>query len=310
MYEGAWQISSTRDIDPSFLLRKTNSDRWSTFQESWWCPYLYSAWVDEKSDEDWLTATDDLPVIEQFLITNQPSTNKCWLALSSNVTWEQPLPFELDDFSQPKRQLLYRVRAYIVSSENSDAFYEWSLVNNTSGMPSSRELHKVFFGELFRSEAYDYHNCYYFSQLDWVEEEHYPTPFRVPNTMYMWEGNGYDCSVDETFHIYIPSGWLANDLHLSWRGHEGHFYDQKNDLIAFDPSVEEYGPSTLLVHKETFSEYLEKNKYELIWCVSGEKRIVSGRVGSNPGYLEIFGAFRYRENRLEGTLKTNYIKRN
>jgi hypothetical protein len=82
-----------------------------------------------------------------------------------------------------------------------------------------------------------------------------------------------------------------------------------NQLIAFDPSVHETGPDTLLIREDAFLQFLATNDYDIVWTLLGEKRIMPAR-GEHygHGYLNISGAFRAVANKIEGKLTSKLKK--
>ncbi|WP_157199914.1 hypothetical protein [Methanogenium cariaci] len=63
---------------------------------------------------------------------------------------------------------------------------------------------------------------------------------------------------------------------LSWNGEEGKWFNNKGELVAFDPSVNERGPQCLLINKKYFTSFLNENGYDIFWALLGEKNIISG----------------------------------
>ena len=127
----------------------------------------------------------------------------------------------------------------------------------------------------------------------------------------MQEYNGYDCSIDETIHIYLPAKWIVDNMCLRWNGVEEHFYDKQGNLIAFDPSVRTPGPGALLINRDIFLKFLNDSGYDLLWTVLGEKNIIGGRMSPEDwkGRLELSGAYRIRQHNLEGSVNAKFISR-
>ena len=121
----------------------------------------------------------------------------------------------------------------------------------------------------------------------------------------------YDCSIDDTIHIYLPSKSIVDGMGLSWHGVEGSYFDQNSKLIAFDPSVTSAGPGALLINKPAFLRFLRANGYEILWTVLGEKNIIGG-MGSSPwpGRLEISGAYRLEGDKITGSYSTKFLSGN
>ena len=88
--------------------------------------------------------------------------------------------------------------------------------------------------------------------------------------------------------LTAPARWLCEQAKLSWAA-EGRFL-ANGSLAAFDPTITEQGPSTLLVNFDWFRTFLEENAYDLVWTVLGEKLIVE-RGGGSAKRLLISGMY-------------------
>ncbi|MBE9223679.1 hypothetical protein IQ215_13325, partial [Cyanobacterium stanieri LEGE 03274] len=110
------------------------------------------------------------------------------------------------------------------------------------------------------------------------------------------ESSTYDCSVDDQRTIYLPCSWLIKKMNLCWNGVEGNFFNQKNDLIAFDPSIKEFGANACLIKREALLEFLNQNNYDIIWTFLAEKRVIKG----NPkhDHLQLSGIIRLDNKKL------------
>ena len=97
-------------------------------------------------------------------------------------------------------------------------------------------------------------------------------------------------------------------MKLHWKGNEGHYYDSTNNLVTFDPSIKEKGPSCLLINKNIFTDFLNNSDYEILWTVAGEKYIL-GSTYENDNYvgrLQINGAYCLFKDELIGTLHSKF----
>lgn len=313
-YKGPWQMF-VRDIDPSFLLRKTEREAWQPHTNTWWFPSSYNAWTSEPDDLAWLKSSEDLPSIKPLIeVINRDDGSK-WLTLEAFYKWEQPTLPEEDQFEIPKRHIWYMTKSYIVKKSDVDALFEWAKKQNFMGswMPESRTLHRVFLGEFFCSPAYEHHCSPYYGYDGWTRGRDLLIPKEVLVTaeQYLWEHGSYDCSIEETVNIYLPANWLIDHMDLRWRGVEGQFFDDKRNLIAFDPSVRTLGPGALLVNRDALLKFLNENGYAIVWIILGEKNIIGGRMAPDDwkGRLELSGAYRIRGNKVEGSTNIRFLSR-
>jgi hypothetical protein len=306
-YDGPWQLW-TRDIDPSCLLTRTKREDWRPHSNTWWFPISYDAWDLQPDDAEWLKSSTDLPATKPLLEVERPVDRSRWLVMEAAYDWEPPTSPEEERFEVPRRSIWYMLKSYIAKRGDVEAVLEWAAKQNFMGrwMPESHELYRVFLGEFHWAPAYLYHNrC---AQPGWTRGDRDVIPVEVAPTtnLYMREGNSYDCSVDETIHIYLPCGWIAEAMRLRWCGVDGRYFNQHGDLIAFDPSVEEVGPGALLMNKDRLLEFLQRAGYDILWTLLGEKDIVGGwdYPGGWKGRLIINGAFVLQNGSIRGNVST------
>ena len=131
-------------------------------------------------------------------------------------------------------------------------------------------------------------------------------PVYVATEGYMKEGGVIDCSVDEGYTIHLPAKLILDGMALDWRGTEGHFFNAKGTLVAFDPSVRQAGPGALLIRKDQFIQFLHDNDYEVLWTVLGEKNDYRGSPQQWKGRLEISGAYKLINRTVKGSLNTTF----
>jgi hypothetical protein len=310
-YEGPWQILSARDIDPSFLLKKTGYQRWEPHSKAWWFQGRYNAWDAKADDVEWLKDSEDLPTIESLLGVMKPDNSSKWFVLDTFVEWEEPTPPEQERFEVPSKRLWYIIKSYIIKKGEIENLLEWAERQNFWGrwMPECQDLYDVFVGEFHWAPAFHHH----FGQSghEWTRGYGNRLPKKVlpTATRYIKESTSYDCSIDDTISIRLPTRWIAREMGMHWKGVEGHFYDRKGNLIAFDPSVRASGPSALLMNRDAFLQFLNENGYDLLWTVVGEKNIIGGRMAREDwkGRLEMSGAYRIIGKKIEGAFRTNFV---
>ncbi|MGB7293939.1 MAG: hypothetical protein WBD99_17355 [Thermodesulfobacteriota bacterium] len=99
-------------------------------------------------------------------------------------------------------------------------------------------------------------------------------------------------------------------MSLRWNGVEGHFFDEKGNLIAVDPSIKASGPGALLLNRNALLKFMDDNGYDVLWTILGEKYIVGGRMSPEDykGHLEISGAYRLNDGRkVEGVISGKFF---
>ncbi|HMN14000.1 MAG TPA: hypothetical protein PKD55_16920 [Bellilinea sp.] len=308
-YQGAWQLN-VRDFDPSILITRTYSNR-ST--PNWWFQTPYDRWDESSTNLEWLRDAEGLPKPEELIPVKNPSDNSDWFVMQSSYEWAQPLPRTEKLYESPTRRIWYHLQSYIVKKSDADEFFEWVIGHSMKQwMPESFPIHKVFLGEFFWSSAFEYHINPRVGSSDWetLTMGNLEVPVVVTAAEYLWE-DIYDCSIDDSIHIYTPSRWLADQMGLKWQGIDGQFHDSAHRLIALDPSIYEEGPQTLLFRKDAIFELLAKQEVEIFWIVLGQKDVMGHNpLDGYPGQLRINGVYRLYNGEISGTLRSEFIPPN
>ncbi|MBL8164702.1 MAG: ATP-binding protein [Anaerolineae bacterium] len=303
-YDGAWQLN-IRDIDPSILTKDSKKDKWISSTNCWWFTEKYNDWDRYDTRSEWLRSTGNLPNIQNLIQVTQSTTNTVWLNLDAYYTWQESAPPFEDEYERETCSLWYMLRSYVVAKDHIDELYEWAKEQDFMGrwMPEAQSLYHAFLGEFYWSPAYKYHRSPVTQHYDWTTgEESTEVPFPVGVTVdYYVSEREYDCSITDTIRIVTPSQWLATSMKLKWNSREGEYVNQDGTLAAIDPSVDVFGPSSLLFNKHLLLQFLDENGYDLIWTLLGEKQIFGGEdYGQANGYTKINGVFRLSNGEVVG----------
>lgn len=307
-YSGPWQFH-TRDIDPSFLLRKTKR-RSEESPFCWWCPSTYSNWDGHQDSTAWIKDTADLPDPKGLLEVVNPKDNSRWIVLDLSPKWRAPTPTGEESFSSDTKQLWYLLNSYIVKRAHVNPVFAWALKQDYWGrwMPEAKSLSGVFLGEHYWAPAYRDHDIPWHGLPGWTtgsEGRALPHPVLSATQGYFAESSGYDCSIDDTINITIPRKVIVDQMKLHWKGIEGHFYDTAGTLVAFDPSVKESGPGALLVRKDAFTRFLDAEDYSVLWTLLGEK-LVAGTHTDWKGTTRLSGAYHLADGKIDGEFTTRF----
>lgn len=305
-YEGPWQ-TRIRDIDPSFIRSKTHD---SSKTPNWWFTLGYEPWDNYETSAQWVKATNDLPEVQSLIELVSPEDGSEWLNLDAMFAWKEPIPPVEDEYERPRRRLWYMLKSYLIKHDDADKFYEWAQRQDFMGrwMPESYDVYGVLLGEFFWSPAYRYQRGPAAGHGDWEQYENYEMPCPVCVTIDEYRQEDiHDCSIVETVRLKTPSRWLTEHMGLVWRGQEGVYHNQQNDLVCFDPTISSEGPGSLLINRESLMKFLHENNLEIMWTLLGEKMLIGGDLNPPTERLKISGAYRLQNGAIVGS-KTTFLE--
>lgn len=176
-------------------------------------------------------------------------------------------------------------------------------------MPESRDLYQIFSREYYWSRAFTFFKKPYYGGQIWhdVSLGDYSNPkiigkVKLTTESFLWEEE-YDYSKEETIAFFKPTNELFKGMRMKFSKVEGEFINQENEVICFDPSVNNKSISCLLVRKKDFISFLRKRKLKIFWTVLGEK-LISGMHPKTEIFkrLEISGLYYLDKNKLSGNI--------
>ncbi len=312
-YHGPWNLPFHRDIDPSNLLKRTNSSRGGPTTQSWWFKTPFDSWTEPHEEIAWLKETAGLPRVESLIEVVEPESDISWLTLEGNYDWEEPTPFDKERYDCVRRRIWYQLRSFLVRTNDTNKVLRWAKKQNFSDWSIPRSdphASEFFLGEFPWAQSFGDHDTSYHGRDGWTRgyRDRVATEVLVTTDGYYWEAGGFDCSIDETMLIRFPCKEIIQGMDLSWRGKEGCFFDPQGALTAFDPSVSEAGPSTLLIRRSAFERFLCENDLSVVWTVAGAKEIIGGHMTPETyrGELRLNGTYTLKRGSLRGELTSRF----
>jgi hypothetical protein len=304
--EGLWPLEF-RDLDPSLLLKCTPKDGWGVNHDNWWTPIRYDAWTSEATPAKWLQSSADLPSPKQFLDLAD-GDGKHWLLLEGFAHWRND---EVEAVAGPqadKQELHYIFRSYLVRREHLACVMAWGRDQNwiNDRLPQPGHRYRQHLSE-------HYWNAHFDTPLEaeWLTEvwrpPFLPHPLVETTGEYMYESNVYDCSLDSTVLISLPSRWLAEKMSLKICGRRGDFVGVSGEVTAFDPSTRERGHGALVVRKDSLRELLNREGLAVFWTLLAEKNIYPpDHTNRWLGRLTILGIYSWDGDALDGSFRTEF----
>lgn len=307
-YEGPWE-PYVRDIDPTMLIRKTGKEHYNNNTDNWWFNVFYNEW--NYSHKEWIDKKDNLPDPANIIEVEDYSNNK-WLVLESYPEWSQPIEIGKEKWDIPHKNLWYQIRSYLVPRNKFKAIRRYLKDKNMMGiwMPELRRKYEMFSREYYWSPAFKFFKKPYYGGDIWQEIHDRKGKKTIGNVAittehFLWEEQ-YDCSKEYAISFLKPADLIFYGMKLQFSKQEGELINRDNELICFDPSVNNKSLSCLLIRKEAFTDFLKENKLEIFWTVLGEKRIIGGFY-PRVGWIEISGMYYIADDKIKGNLKTFQI---
>lgn len=311
-YDGPWN-PYVRDIDPSMILKRTGEQEYDEIKSNnWWLKENYFK-TDYYTDVNkWIYSYKDLPKPKN-IIEVVDKNDSDWVVLETFPEWNEPKTLGVDMWKLPSKRIWYQLRSYFIEENSFPSFVSWALRQNFMGrwMPESSSRYEVFSREYYWSNAYKFFLNDYYSGEIWniIKSEEDKMMFKIMTTSnhFLWE-EVYDLSKEDTISFKKPSIYLYEKMEMKNSYKEGEFVDKENQLVCFDPSVNNESLSCLLVRKSNLMSFLHKNKLKIVWTVIGEKLIMSDLNATSrfDRRLIISGFYYYnKKNILTGKLKTH-----
>lgn len=313
-YEGPWQLSHVRNIDPSWLRAVQSREEGSSKAQSWFSEPALD-WETIADDRAWLHTAADLPGVPG-LIETPDGIGGSWLTLVAEFAFRQE-SFSRDSAREyPYREIWYTLKSYIARSGDVAELLAWAKDRDLTDvrLPSTPGTHSIFYGEIFRTRAFSSIETPYQGFDGWTKEAMSGCPVELYPTAvsYTWEGNDYDCSVDDTLRARLPSRILYEATGLSSRGEEGCYFDPGATLVARDTGVDLAEPDALIIRRDSLERALAEGGYSIIWILTGEKHVMTDdRLDdeSYAGRLLFSGAFSIRDGKVRGSVALTYQNR-
>ncbi|TDQ59446.1 hypothetical protein EDC45_0094 [Mesocricetibacter intestinalis] len=175
---------------------------------------------------------------------------------------------ELEKFGQKETydiQKWLQIRSYLVKQYQYTEVKNWLKQQDFMGrwMPEGNEYYGTDINQFFTENIF----------REWQEISRYgeiesPSFKVIPSVdSHFWEsiyGN-------DGISFYAPTPIIYHGMRMKNSIKDGYWVDSQNDLICFNPQINDKFQDSLLVKKHEFLNFLKEHKLKLVWTVLGEK---------------------------------------
>ena len=312
IYEGPWQLSDLRNIDPSLALVEPEQNPGHDSCGRWGDQSIYHLWDNPTDDVQWIKKTEDLPDLKS-LIEISRDDGSTWLALGGSITLIQPVPADQEPYELPRRNVFLLLESCLTRKTNTNKLYNWSkgLEPHRTEFPEPPSVYNTFLGELYWDESI-LHRAYF--DPNWImpngSSRSVPVRSLVSTYKYPLQASEYDHSSIPEITWRLPNSLLLEKMDLICKG-DGTFVNSNGDIVAYDPSTDSANASVLLIRKEEFVKFLLENSYGIVWRWIGEKTTPGGSMAFGErwnGKLEISGSYKTANGKIIGVHSTRFIE--
>lgn len=229
--------------------------------------------------QEWLSEINDLPPYQDFIELSDPHDKSKWLVLQSLFKWSEKNSEEvIDEKNNTSKMIWTKLRSYLVKKENFKEIIKILEKENFMGnwMPECDHLENIYLGEYYWSPSFLDKEIHYFGRFDWV----YPRddiPILILPTFddYFHTSSGRDSSfAGLSINISMLHKWIVENMKLNWKIANKGFYNEENELTAYDPSYSIDEPKLIIINREKLLEFLNSNELDIFWIIYGNKHII------------------------------------
>jgi hypothetical protein len=269
-YEGPWQ-DFLRDIDPTHGIKALPEA--IKGRSPWWETARYDNWQSDRIGKEWAMDASDYPDLPSLLTVTDPQGVR-WINAYGFYSWERKrLPSQVYDDAE-RRDVWTHFHAWLVKRNDTHTLLDWIAGIDVGNRWMPHQLPhetRVFLAEHGWARACLFYEHEYYGRDGWHHREGCPVKvFSIP-VEYIEERSTFDCSMDESFTLVMPTPELTRELELRWTGKGADFVTANGALFSMDPTAYEAGKKCLLLREDLLKNYLDANELSLVWAVSGEK---------------------------------------
>ncbi len=210
--------------------------------------------------DDWVQ-NNDFPDIGNLL--ELTINGEKWLALERHDDFREMVQFGQKETYAPQKWL--QIRSYLVKKSQYSKAKTWLAQQDFMGrwMPEGNEYYQTDLNQFFTKNAFN----------EWQKISRYggskqPLFKVIPSVnSYIWESTYGNDGIS----FYIPNPIIYHGTKMQNSIKDGYWIDSQNNVICFNPQINDEFQNSLLVKKDEFLNFLKEHKLKLIWTVLGEK---------------------------------------
>lgn len=220
----------------------------------------YFTFQDNELIDDWVQ-NNDFPDIGNLL--KLTINGEKWLVLERHDDFRELIKFGQKETYKTQKWL--QIRSYLVKESQYSKAKNWLAEQDFMGrwMPEGNEHYQTDLNQFFTKNTFN----------EWKEIARYggsePPLFKVIPSVdfHIWESTYGNDGIS----FYIPNSIIYHGMKMQNSIKDGYWIDLQNNVICFNPQINDEFQNSLLVKKNEFLNFLKERKLKLIWTVLGEK---------------------------------------
>lgn len=220
--------------------------------------------------------------------------NDNWLCLKKFSSWDEPKPMGEDKYEVHRKEMFYKVQAYLIDKKHKKRIINWLSQKNFWGnwMPESREHTNLINREKFWSPAY------FDSDIEKKWETIQDSSFKVIIATSNAVSNMSDDKSGAQFSYQMPCKTIFEGMNLQYAPIDGEFKNDLNQIIVTNQKN-----SGVLIKKNEFINFLQANNLDIFWMILGEKMSYNSRSQTNY-QTQLSGVYFLENNEVHGNINS------
>lgn len=210
--------------------------------------------------DDWVQTNDFLDISNLLELT---INGEKWLVLERHDDFREMAQFGKKETYDIQKWL--QIRSYLVKESQYSKAKTWLEQQNFMGrwMPEGNEYYEININQFFIENTFN----------KWKEISRYkdtkPPAFKVIPSVdsHIWESTYGNDGIS----FYAPTPIIYHEMEMQNCIKNGYWVDLQNNLICFNPQINDEFQNSLLIKKDKFLNFLRDHKLKLVWTVLGEK---------------------------------------